>query len=206
MKSRAVSALIGASAMALIVVGAGAAAGLRIPDGSIGWKKLSPQVRKRIVSKAGEEGAQGPVGLTGAQGATGAPGQQADTAPGAVLTYSFDGEAQPVILRRENGATQRSFGPLTFFAYCIPEGEDTIRARLDVTASQSGVIFNGDPLGQGEIKTVQELAVSSGRSDESFVVVKALTEDGSFAMQGVTSFQIGVPDGCHFYGTLFEDS
>jgi hypothetical protein len=127
MKCRAVSALIGALAMALIVAGAGAAAGVRIANGSVGWKKLSPQVRQRIASNAGGQGPQGPAGP---MGPTGAPGPLGDWAEGSVLTYSSAGSNQPLVLNRENGAAQESIGPLTLFASCVAEGEDTIRGRL----------------------------------------------------------------------------
>jgi hypothetical protein len=80
MKSRAGQAISGALAMALGVVVAGA----RIPNGSVGWKKLTPQVRERITANAGEQGPQGSARLPGA------PGPQADTASGIVLTFSSD--------------------------------------------------------------------------------------------------------------------
>jgi hypothetical protein len=200
MKSRAIWALIGGSAVALNVVAAGAAAGapqrrstVRIPDSSIGWKKHSPQVRKGIAGDTSEPRPLGPAGPTAAPGSTGAPGQQAQSVPGIALTYSFKGGAQPVVFKRENGAFQESIGPLTFFASCVSEGEDTIRGRLTVTASQSGVTFDGQSIGQGEVKTVQELAVSGGSDESLAAVVKAVTEDGSVAIQGNASLLVSLP-------------
>jgi hypothetical protein len=203
----------------LIVVAPGAAAGVRIPNGSVGWKKLTPQVRKRIAGNAGAQGPQGPAGLPGAPGATGLTGPQGeDAAAEVVLTYSVKLGAQagiipppppqPLVLHRENGATQESIGPLTFYPFCESEGEDTIRGRLVVEANQGGIVLNGKPLEPGDLEWVQHWEVSSSGPGETFPnVIRATTADGAFAFQMVASLYVSLPDGgCNFYGTLIEDS
>jgi hypothetical protein len=218
MKGRLVSVLVGALAMALIVIAAGAAAGVRVPNGSIGLRKLTPHLRK-LVTERGLQGPAGPAGQTGsagAVGAPGAPGAEGKSASGKLLTYSLVGPApagevilppQTVVLTREDGGPQESIGPLTFHASCESEGEDTIRGKLEVTSSQNGIVLNGQALNAGVTRTVQQASVSGGGLEESFAaVVRATNEDGSFAMQGVMSLLLGLPGGCHFYGSLIEDS
>lgn len=221
MKARVVPMLVGALAMGLIVVVGGAAAGLRIPDHSIGLKKLTPHLAK-LIREGGKDGQQGPQGLTGQTGSAGATGSMGATGPegkvsfGRLLTYSVVPAAPPselitppqaVDLTREDGTNQESIGPLTFHASCESEGEDTIRGKLEVTSDENGVFLNGKPLNAGITKTLQELAISGGGSEESFpTVVRATNEAGTFAMQGVASILVGIPGGCHFFGSLIEDS
>ena len=146
MKSRMVAVLVGALGMGLIVVAAGVAGARpggggharqthRTPPGSVGLKQLTPGLRKLVAAK-GLPGPQGSAGRDGAAGAIGAQGPEGGSV-GIILTYASGGG--PLTLTREGGTTQESIGPLAFDASCEPEGEDTIRATVDVTTSEDGV-------------------------------------------------------------------
>jgi len=210
MRGRAVSVLVGALATVLIVVAAGAAAGVRIPSGSVGLKQLTPHLRKLVQSD--RQGRvplppAGPAGPTGPAGAIGATGAEGKSPSGSVLTYSVvGGDGQPVVLTRGDGSAQESIGPLTFTASCESEGEDTVRGKFEVASDEDGVVVNGEPLNQGSTKTLREMTVAGGGSKEDFTLIRATNGDGSFAMQGVASYLVELPGGCHFYGTLIEDS
>jgi hypothetical protein len=211
MKKVVVSVLVGALAVALLVVTAGAATGFHIPNGSIGLKQLTPQVRK-LVQRAGRQGRvaprpPGPAGPAGPAGPIGATGVAGRNGSSNVLTYSeVGGAGQPLVLTRADGGTQGSIGPLTFRASCSSEGEDTITGKFEVASNEDGVVLNGEALNQGGTKTLREMTVSGGGSKEDFTLIRATNADGSFAMQGVASYLVGLPGGCHFFGTLIEDS
>jgi hypothetical protein len=199
MKSRVLYALAGALTAGLIVVGAGAAAGVRIPAGSIGIKKLTPQLAK-LVKEGAEPGQQGPAGkdgATGPAGITGAPGANADEV---VFPYS-------AVLAAGETADLASIGPLTLVASCESEGEDTVRGKVDVASNLDGLHVNGKPLNHGSSMNLQKVTVSGGGEEEGFpAIIRATNEDGSFALQGISSALIELPGGCHFFGTLIEDS
>jgi hypothetical protein len=68
---------LGVAFVLAVVLGGGALAAIALPDHSVGWRKLSPGVQKRIAGKAstgppagprGEQGEPGPPGLAGKDG------------------------------------------------------------------------------------------------------------------------------------------
>lgn len=213
MRSRGLTALGVAVVLALGGwQGAAAIAGPRIviPPHSIGWNKLTTGLQERL--RKGQLSAQpGPAGKDGAPGATGspgAPGQPGASATGKVFTYDpSGGKGNPLTFTGEDGSSLESIGPLTFQAYCEAEGEDIMKSRLEVTSDEDGVIINGEDLNQGFTRKLQELTVAGGGTKEEFLpVLRVTNEQGTFAAQAVLSVLVSVGNGCHFWGSLIEDS
>jgi hypothetical protein len=208
MRRRTVPALIGALAMGLIVVAAGAAAGVRIPDHSIGFKKLTPHLAKlvREGGKEGQQGPQGPQGLagpTGPAGSLGPIGPQGPTGDQNVVPYST------TLAPGDPDRTLAVVGPLTFVGSCQAEGEDLLTAKMSVTSDEDGVRLNNKPLDQGETLKLQELTVPVGSPEEElfFPIIRAWNTAGTFALEGVPTLVVdSLPGRCQFFGSLIEDS
>lgn len=199
MKSRMVPAAVGALAMGLIIVAAGAAAGVRIPNHSIGLKKLTPHLA-RLVKEGGREGQQGPQGPAGSIGPGGPQGPTGDQN---VVPYSM------TLVPGDPDRTLAVVGPLTFVSSCQVEGEDLLTAKMSVTSDEDGVRLNNKPLDQGETRQLQELTVSVGSPEEElfFPIVRAWNTAGSFALEGVPTLVVdSLPGRCQFFGSLIEDS
>jgi hypothetical protein len=205
MRSRMVPALVGALAMGLIVVGVGAAAGVRIPDHSIGLKKLTPNLA-RLIREGGKEGQQGPQGPAGAAGPAGSPGPigpQGPTGDQNVFPYST------TMAPGDPDRTLAVVGPLTFVGSCKPEGEDLLTVKMSVTSGEDGVRLNNKPLNQGETLKLQELTVPIGSPEEElfFPIIRAWNTAGTFALEGVPTLVVdSLPGRCQFFGSLIEDS
>jgi hypothetical protein len=205
MRSRMVPALIGALAMGLIVVAAGAAAGVRIPNHSIGLKKLTPHLAKlvREGGNEGQPGPQGPAGPTGSAGSLGPMGPQGATGDQNVAPYSTS------MAPGDPDRTLAVVGPLTFVGSCQEEGEDLLTAKMSVTSDEDGVRLNNKPLDQGETFKLQELTVSVGSPEEElfFPIIRAWNTAGTFALEGVPTLVVNsLPGRCQFFGSLIEDS
>lgn len=205
MRSRMVSVLAGALAMGLIVVAAGAAAGVRIPDHSIGFKKLTPHLAKlvREGGKEGQQGPQGPTGPTGPGGSLGPIGPQGPTGDQNVVPYST------TLAPGDPDRTLAVVGPLTFVGSCQEEGEDLLTAKMSAISNEDGVRLNNKPLDQGEALKLQELIVSVGSPEEEefFPIIRAWNTIGTFALEGVPIAVVdSLPGRCQFFGSLIEDS
>jgi len=204
MRGRMVPVLV-ALAVGLIVVAAGAAAGVRIPDHSIGLKKLTPHLAKlvREGGKEGQRGPQGATGPTGPGGSLGPVGPQGPTGDQNVVPYSTTLDpGDPV-------RTLAVVGPLMFVGSCQEEGEDLLTEKMSVTSDEDGVRLNNKPLEQGETMKLQELTVSVGSPEEElfFPIIRAWNTAGTFALEGVpTTVVASLPGRCQFFGSLIEDS
>lgn len=202
MKNRAGLVLAAAVVLGLILVGGGAAAGIGIPNHSIGLKKLTPNLAK-LIRQGAEQGEQGEQGPSGPVGPTGATGPQGPTGDANVLPYSA------TLTAGDPARTLAMAGPLTFVGSCQPLGEDQLIAKLEVTSSEDGVRINDKPLNEGEGKTLQELSVIVGAPEEEefFPIIRAWNISGSFALQGVATLVVDSLSGrCQFFGSLIEDS
>jgi hypothetical protein len=205
MRSRLVPVLVGALAMGLIVVAAGAAAGVRIPDHSIGLKKLTPHLAKLVTEdgREGQQGPQGPAGPTGSAGLPGPMGPQGATGDQNVVPYST------AMVPGDPDRTLAVVGPLTFVGSCQEEGEDLLTAKMSVTSDEDGVRLNNKPLDQGETLKLQELTVPVGSPEEELFlpIIRAWNTPGTFALEGVPTVVVNsLPDRCQFFGSLIEDS
>jgi len=208
MRSRMVPVLVGALAMGLIVVGAGAAAGVRIPDHSIGLKKLTPHLAKLVKEgrKEGQQGSQGPTGPTGPTGRAGSLGPigpQGPTGDQNVTPYST------TLVPGDPDRTLAVVGPLTFVGSCQEEGEDLLTAKMSVTSDEDGVRLNNKPLDQGETLKLQELTLPVASTEEElfFPIIRAWNTAGTFALEGVPTVVVAsLPGRCQFFGSLIEDS
>ncbi len=205
MKSRMVPAVVGALAMGLIVVAVGAAAGVRIPDHSIGLKKLTPHLAKLVKEggKDGQQGPQGPAGPTGPAGSLGSVGPQGPTGDQNVVPYST------TLAPGDPDRTLAVVGPLTFVGSCHEEGEDLLTATMSVTSDEDGMRLNNKPLEQGETMKVQELTlpVASPEEELFFPIIRSWNTAGTFALEGVPTLVVAsLPGRCQFFGSLIEDS
>lgn len=205
MRSRLVPVLVGALAMGLIVVAAGAAAGVRIPNHSIGLKKLTPHLAKLVTEgdKQRQQGLQGPAGPTGPAGSLGPIGPQGPSGDQNVVPYST------TLAPGDPDRTLAVVGPLTFVGSCQEEGEDLLTAKMSVTSDEDGVRLNNKPLDQGETLKLQELTVSVGSPEEElfFPIIRAWSTAGTFALEGVPTVVVNsLPGRCQFFGSLIEDS
>ncbi len=202
MRGRMVPALVGALAMGLIVVGAGAAAGVRIPDHSIGLKKLTPHLAE-LLREGGKEGQQGPRGSAGPAGSLGPRGPQGPAGDQNVVPYSA------TMAPGDPDRTLATVGPLTFVGSCKPEGEDLLTVQMSVTSDEDGVRLNNKPLDQGETMKLQELTVPVGSPEEElfFPIIRAWNTAGTFALEGVPTLVVdSLPGRCQFFASLIEDS
>lgn len=205
MRSRMGPVLVGALAMGLIVVAAGAAAGFRIPNHSIGLKKLTPRLARLIKAggQMGQQGLQGATGPSGAAGSLGPIGPQGSPGDQSVVPYSM------TLAAGDPDRILAVVGPLTFVGSCKPEGEDLLTAKLSVTSDEDGVRLNNKPLDQGETMKLQELTVPVGSPEEElfFPIIRAWNTAGTFALEGVpTAVVASLPGRCQFFGSLIEDS